>query len=186
MQNLMPDTFPLSLSHVDSPVPEDAKSNNETPSAFDKTVPRRNSLLLCLLRTTEQTCPSGSNKTRLLTLRRVSRDSRGLTDMLMVTLAACVSIFILFLLAFHRLRLTPPWGWSTGFMATPRVLGHELRLTANLCLAREAFRRGLSVRPPPATIPIIPRELLLTTFLAPEGSLTRVLPSSGLWPTMVT
>lgn len=28
--------------------------------------------------------------------------------------------------------------WSTGFMATPRVLGHELRLTANLCLAREA------------------------------------------------
>jgi len=28
--------------------------------------------------------------------------------------------------------------WSTGFMATPRVLGHELRLTANLCLARDA------------------------------------------------
>lgn len=31
--------------------------------------------------------------------------------------------------------------WSTGFMATPRVLGHELRLTANLCLAREASAR---------------------------------------------
>lgn len=28
--------------------------------------------------------------------------------------------------------------WSTGFMATPRVLGQELRLTANLCLARDA------------------------------------------------
>lgn len=28
--------------------------------------------------------------------------------------------------------------WSTGFIATPRVLGHELRLTANLCLARDA------------------------------------------------
>ena len=28
--------------------------------------------------------------------------------------------------------------WSTGFMATPRVFGHELRLTANLCLARDA------------------------------------------------
>ena len=31
--------------------------------------------------------------------------------------------------------------WSTGFMATPRVLGHELRLTANLCLARDASVR---------------------------------------------
>lgn len=28
--------------------------------------------------------------------------------------------------------------WSTGFMATPRVLGQELRLAANLCLARDA------------------------------------------------
>lgn len=28
--------------------------------------------------------------------------------------------------------------WSTGFIATPRVLGQQLRLTANLCLAREA------------------------------------------------
>jgi hypothetical protein len=31
--------------------------------------------------------------------------------------------------------------WSTGFIATPRVLGHELRLTANLCFAREASAR---------------------------------------------
>ena len=28
--------------------------------------------------------------------------------------------------------------WSTGFIATPRVLGHEFRLTANLCFARDA------------------------------------------------
>jgi hypothetical protein len=97
--------------------------------------------------------------------------------------------------------------WSTGFMATPRVFGHELRLTANLCFAREAsgerhqlcypFRTGLSlgydilnsglsVRPPPATIPIIPLAPLLITFFAPLGSLTRVLPSSGLWPMTVT
>lgn len=87
-------------------------------------------------------------------------------------------------------------------MATPRVLGQELRLTANLCLARDAsgfqsakvllphpshvktvfnaLSNGLSVRPPPATIPIMPLELLLMTFFAPDGSFTRVLPSSGL------
>lgn len=35
--------------------------------------------------------------------------------------------------------------WSTGFMATPRVLGHELRLTANLCLAREASASSISL-----------------------------------------
>ena len=33
--------------------------------------------------------------------------------------------------------------WSTGFMATPRVFGHELRLTANLCLARDASVESL-------------------------------------------
>ena len=45
---------------------------------------------------------------------------------------------------------------------------------------------GFSVRPPPATIPIMPRELLLMTFFAPDGSLMRVLPSSGLCPITVT
>lgn len=58
--------------------------------------------------------------------------------------------------------------------------------THTLCLARDAFMRGLSVRPPPATIPTIPRHELGRTFLAPDGSLTRVLPSSGLWPITVT
>lgn len=161
-------------------------------------------LLLCLLGTTEKTRPSGGNKTGLLTLGGVSGDGRSLTNMLMVTLCPLSALL------FHSHKIlrirTPPWGWSTGFMATPRVLGQLLRLTANLCLAREAsakhvsdpmphfnfripreniLRRGLSVRPPPATIPIIPREPEWTTFLAPEGSLMRVLPSSGLWPTMV-
>ena len=54
-----------------------------------------------------------------------------------------------------------------------------------LCFARDAFMRGLSVRPPPATIPTIPRQVLGRTFFAPDGSLTRVLPSSGLWPMTV-
>lgn len=43
----------------------------------------------------------------------------------------------------------------------------------------DLLSKGLSVRPPPATIPTIPLAELLTTFLAPEGSLTRVMPSSG-------
>jgi hypothetical protein len=92
--------------------------------------------------------------------------------------------------------------WSTGFIATPRVFGHELRFTANLCFARDASGEnispgemyinchllsiGLSVRPPPATMPTMPRTLLLTTFFAPLGSLTRVFPSSGLCPMTVT
>lgn len=55
--------------------------------------------------------------------------------MLVVTLCrVSSSVFSESILGIH----TPPWGWSTGFMATPRVLGQLLRLTANLCLAREA------------------------------------------------
>ena len=43
-------------------------------------------LLLRLLGTTQQTRPSRGNETRLLTLCRVSRDRRRLTNVLMVTL----------------------------------------------------------------------------------------------------
>lgn len=42
-------------------------------------------LVLRLLRTAEQTSTSGGNETSLLTLGGVSRDGRGLTDMLVVT-----------------------------------------------------------------------------------------------------
>lgn len=42
-------------------------------------------LVLRLLRTAEQTGTSGGNETSLLTLGGVSRDGRGLTDMLVVT-----------------------------------------------------------------------------------------------------
>ena len=44
----------------------------------------------------------------------------------------------------------------------------------------DVLNNGLSVRPPPATMPIMPLALLLMTFFAPLGSLTLVLPSSGL------
>jgi hypothetical protein len=46
--------------------------------------------------------------------------------------------------AMTQRRLTPPCGWSTGFMATPRVLGQLLRLTLNLCFARDASANVLS------------------------------------------
>lgn len=38
--------------------------------------------------------------------------------------------------------------WSTGFIATPRVLGQELRLTANLCFARDASVKTLAMSQP--------------------------------------
>ena len=44
----------------------------------------------------------------------------------------------------------------------------------------DVLNSGLSVLPPPATMPIMPLALLLMTFFAPLGSLTLVLPSSGL------
>jgi hypothetical protein len=48
------------------------------------------------------------------------------------------------MLAKHdSLRQGNPLTWSTGFIATPRVLGQELRLTANLCFARDASVKTL-------------------------------------------
>lgn len=49
--------------------------------------------------------------------------------------------------------LPPPWGCSTGFIATPRTLGQQLRLALYLWYARPAFNIGLSIRPPPETRP---------------------------------
>mmetsp|Transcript_7688 Transcript_7688/g.13894 ORF Transcript_7688/g.13894 Transcript_7688/m.13894 type:complete len:87 (+) Transcript_7688:173-433(+) len=81
--------------------------------------------------------------------------------------------------------LPPPWGCSTGFMATPRTLGQALRLALYLWYAFPALRRGLSIRPPPATTPTMARQLESTTFLVPDGSLMRVLRVSVFWLTMV-
>jgi hypothetical protein len=55
--------------------------------------------------------------------------------------------------------LPPPCGCSTGFMATPRTFGHSLRFTLYLWYATPAFKIGLSIRPPPATMPTIARQL---------------------------
>lgn len=66
--------------------------------------------------------------------------------------------------------LPPPWGCSTGFMATPRTLGQQFRLALYLKYARPAFSTGLSILPPPATIPRNPQkisiiiEMLLSSF----------------------
>ncbi len=47
--------------------------------------------------------------------------------------------------AYSNIAINEGLTWSTGFMATPRVLGQELRLTANLCLARDASANPISV-----------------------------------------
>lgn len=51
----------------------------------EKKDPQSPGSFLGLLRTAQQTGPSGGDETSLLTLGRIPRDGRGLTDMLMVT-----------------------------------------------------------------------------------------------------
>merc|ERR1711921_69988 len=74
--------------------------------------------------------------------------------------------------------LPPPKGCSTGFIATPRTLGQQFLLALYLWYAAPAFNKGLSIRPPPATIPMMARLVEGMSFLEPDGSLTRVLPLS--------
>merc|ERR1711921_8362 len=81
--------------------------------------------------------------------------------------------------------LPPPWGCSTGFIATPRTLGQLFLLTLYLWYARPAFNKGLSIRPPPATIPTLALLKEGITFLTPEGSFTLVTPESLLCVTTV-
>lgn len=66
-------------------------------------LPSERRLVLGLLSTTQETSSSGSNKTGLLTLCGVTRDGRGLTNMLVVTttvrleeLSACTQYARLF------------------------------------------------------------------------------------------
>lgn len=92
-------------------------------------------LFLGLLGTTEQTGSPGSNETDFLTLGSVPRHRRGLTNVLMVTTTVRLEIP---LAPVEPTTAVETRTWSTGFMATPRVRGQQLRLAANLCLARDA------------------------------------------------
>lgn len=56
--------------------------------------------------------------------------------------------------------LPPPWGCSTGLIATPRTLGQQFLFTLYLWYAFPAFSIGFSVQPPLGTI-----------FFDPDGSL---------------
>merc|ERR1711924_171756 len=66
-----------------------------------------------------------------------------------------------------------------------RQVGQLWRLALNLWYARPALRSGLSRRPPPATMPIMPRDLELTVLRTPDGSLRVVFLPSSLWPMTV-
>merc|ERR1719264_362145 len=79
--------------------------------------------------------------------------------------------------------LPPPCGCSTGFMAEPRTLGQELRFTRYLWKLLPALSTGLSIRPPPATMPTIARQVEGRFFRAPEGKRIRVFFMSSEWPT---
>jgi hypothetical protein len=65
-------------------------------------------------------------------------------------------------------------------MHTPLTLGQLCLLALYFQYALPAFNIGLSIRPPPATIPIIARFVDLMVFLAPDGNFTFVLLASGL------
>ena len=56
-----------------------------------------------------------------------------------------------------------------------RTFGHEFRLALNLWKARPAFSMGLSIRPPPATMPIAARAFDVSVFFWPDGMRTRTL-----------
>src|ERR1035437_646428 len=68
----------------------------------------------------------------------------------------------------------PPNGWSTTFMATPRTRGYFAALERILWNFLPALTKGLSRRPPPATIPIIARQCGWSHFISPLGSCTTV------------
>ena len=66
------------------------------------------------------------------------------------------------------------------FIQTPLTLGQLCLLALYLKYALPAFSIGLSIRPPPATIPIMARFVDFIVFFAPDGNLTFVLFASGL------
>merc|ERR1719161_2662823 len=79
--------------------------------------------------------------------------------------------------------LPPPCGCSTGFIAQPRTLGQQLRFTRYLWKLLPALSTGLSMRPPPATIPTMARHFAFKVFREPEGIFTRVFSPLSEWPT---
>merc|ERR1719242_1329817 len=79
--------------------------------------------------------------------------------------------------------LPPPCGCSTGFMAEPRTFGQELRFTRYLWKLLPALSTGLSIRPPPATMPTIARHEEGRFFREPDGKRIRVFFMSSEWPT---
>merc|ERR1719436_1123888 len=79
--------------------------------------------------------------------------------------------------------LPPPCGCSTGFIAEPRALGQQLRLTRYLWKLLPAFSTGLSILPPPAAMPTTARHVAGTVLREPEGKRMRVFLPSSEWPT---
>src|SRR6056297_666334 len=69
-------------------------------------------------------------------------------------------------------RPPPPNGWSTAFIATPRTRGYFVPRAFILWCFLPALTYGLSVRPPPATTPMVARHCGSRRFISPEGSLT--------------
>src|SRR6056297_3405605 len=67
-------------------------------------------------------------------------------------------------------RPPPPNGWSTAFIATPRTRGHLVPRAFILWYLFPALTIGFSVRPPPATTPMVARHCGSRRLASPLGS----------------
>merc|ERR1712224_1060528 len=69
--------------------------------------------------------------------------------------------------------------------ALPRTFGQLLRLTLYLWKLLPALRIGLSIRPPPATIPITARQVAGIVLRDPDGKRSLVFFPSSECPTII-
>src|SRR5438445_554139 len=67
------------------------------------------------------------------------------------------------------LCLPPPWGWDAAIIAWPLTTGHFRPRDFCRNHLGPAFKKGFSVRPAPATTPIIARHLSFRWMVRPEG-----------------
>jgi len=123
-------------------------------------------LLLRLLRTAQQTAVRRAAMRPAFWPRDAApRYGRRLADVLVVT----ASVRMVYRVHRHTTRLGP-----------------VVALAANLCLARDAFSSGLSVRPPPRHDADHAAHVALDHLLRAAGQLDARLALVGLWPITVT
>ena len=137
--------------------------------------------LLNLDGTAQETRPTRSNETNLLPRNGRARDGRCLTDVLMVT----TTVRVVDGVHSNTTSTGPAVRRYQNQIGNDREFMDLLRLALNLWNARPALSNGLSILPPPATMPTVARAPPEMVFFEPEGSRILVLFSSGECPMTV-